>query len=90
MKAIISATLIAVSFSGIAVAAESKSMDMSFEKCQSVQANTIAQLNVPASNIIPVVSTSSLTITRLITADGSVLISCSAPDQKMVITTPTN
>ncbi|ODB39969.1 hypothetical protein A9L43_15240 [Pseudomonas mosselii] len=67
-------------------AAESTSTPMSFEKCQAVQANTIAQLNVPPGDIVHIVNTSVMTMTRLYTADGSVIITCSAPDNKMVIT----
>ncbi|PHN32148.1 hypothetical protein AO240_09065 [Pseudomonas sp. ICMP 460] len=66
--------------------AQSKSISMSFDECQSYQASTIAKLNVPASDIEPIVNSSVLTITRVYTADGSVLISCSKPDQKMVVT----
>ncbi|MFG0466586.1 hypothetical protein ACF8LF_18420 [Pseudomonas putida] len=80
----------ALIFSGTAfAAADSKSMSMSFERCQAVQQSTIAQLGVPASDVISVVNTKALTITRVLTSDGSILISCSAPDQKMVITTST-
>lgn len=67
-------------------AAESTSTPMSFEKCQAAQANTIAQLNVPPGDIVHIVNTSVMTMTRLYTADGSVIITCSAPDNKMVIT----
>lgn len=67
-------------------AAESTSTSMSFEKCQAVQANTIAQLGVPPDDIVHIVNTSAMTMTRLYTADGSVIITCSAPDNKMVIT----
>lgn len=67
-------------------ATESTSTLMSFEKCQAVQANTIAQLNVPPGDIVHIVNTSVMTMTRLYTTDGSVIITCSAPDNKMVIT----
>ena len=77
-------------FAGLAWgSAESTSKAMSFDQCQSLQANVIAQLNVPPEDIVHVVNTAVLTITRVITADGSVLISCSDPDQKMVITRST-
>lgn len=76
--------------SGLAQAeAQSKSIPMSFDDCQAYQASTVAQLNVPASDIEPIVNSSILTMTRIYTSDGSVLISCSKPDQKMVITTST-
>lgn len=81
---------VGVTLAGLAWgAAESTSRAMSFDECQSLQANVIAQLNVPPEDIIHVVNTAILTITRVITADGSVLISCSDPDQKMVITRST-
>ncbi|WP_192560297.1 hypothetical protein [Pseudomonas allokribbensis] len=83
----------ALGFLGVAqafAAAESTSVSMSFEKCQSVQANTIAELNVSPGDIAHVVNTSMLTITKIYTADGSILISCSNPDQKMVITKSTD
>lgn len=83
------ATLILLGATQAFAAAESNSVSMSFEKCQAVQAKTIAQLNVPASDIVHVVNTSTLTITKIYTTDGSILISCSNPDQKMVITKST-
>lgn len=67
-------------------AAESTSTSMSFEKCQAIQASTIAQLNVPPKDIIHIVNTSTMTVTKLYVEDGSVIVTCSAPDQKMVIT----
>lgn len=82
--------LSAVVVSGLAHAeAQSKSIPMSFDECQAYQASTIAKLNVPATDIEPVVNSSILTITRVYTADGSVLISCSKPDKKMVVTMST-
>ena len=76
-----------VCFSTAAYAdAQSKSIPMSFEDCQAYQASTIAKLNVPASDVEPIVNSAVLTITRVYTSDGSVLISCSEPDRKMVIT----
>lgn len=82
--------LVAYSASGLAHAeAQSKSIPMSFDDCQAYQASTVAQLNVPASDIEPIVNSSILTMTRIYTSDGSVLISCSKPDQKMVITMST-
>ncbi|WP_019097724.1 MULTISPECIES: hypothetical protein [Pseudomonas] len=67
-------------------AAESSSVSMSFEKCQAAQANTIAQLNVPPDDIVHIVNTGVMTMTRIYVEDGSVLITCSGPDNKMVIT----
>lgn len=86
IKGIIFAAAIVVTPAAALAAAESTSTSMSFEKCQAVQANTIAQLNVPPGDIVHIVNTSTMTMTRLYTADGSVIITCSAPDNKMVIT----
>ncbi len=86
-KGSIFAALVILATPSIASAtAESSSMPMSFEKCQATQANTIAQLNVPSGDIVQIVNTSSMTMTRIYVDDGSVLITCSAPDNKMVIT----
>jgi hypothetical protein len=89
VKSLSIAALMFLSSSQVFAQAESTSVNMSFEKCQSVQANTIAQLDVPANDIVHVVNTSILTITKIYTVDGSILISCSNPDQKMVITKST-
>lgn len=83
---ILAAIAIAATPAFASAAAESSSVSMSFEKCQAAQANTIAQLNVPPSDIVHIVNTSAMTMTRVYVADGSVIITCSAPDNKMVIT----
>ncbi len=90
IKGVCFAALVLLSSSQAFAAAESTSVSMSFEKCQAVQANTIAELNVPSGDIAQIVNTSVLTITKIYTADGSILISCSNPDQKMVITKSTD
>ncbi|TRZ62249.1 hypothetical protein DZA28_20800 [Pseudomonas alloputida] len=82
---IFAAAIMAIPAAAIA-AVESTSTSMSFEKCQAVQANTIAQLNVPPGDIVHIVNTSTMTMTRLYVEDGSVIVTCSAPDNKMVIT----
>lgn len=58
----------------------------SFEECLAVRENVITQFSVSPRNIITILNTNLVTITRLCTVDGSVLISCSRPDEKMVIT----
>lgn len=67
-------------------AAQSHSEQMTFEECLAHRERVIISLNVNPQNIIPVVNTGIVTITRICTADGSVLITCSKPDQKMVLT----
>ena len=78
--------LVATSVHAKALANESQSIDMSFEKCLVTKQSTIASLNVKPSDIKEIVNTSILTITKVCTVDGGVLISCSKPDNKMVIT----
>lgn len=72
--------------SGIAGSADSQSVSMSFEACLAAKERTIASLGVNPRDIIPIVNTNVMTMTRVCTADGSVLITCSKPDSKMVIT----
>lgn len=86
IKGIIFAAAIVVTPAAAIAAAESTSTSMSFEKCQAVQANTIAQLNVPPEDIVHIVNTDTMTMTRLYVADGSVIITCSGPDNEMIIT----
>lgn len=64
----------------------SQSVNATFDQCLATQSKVIAQLNVPPDDIVHIVNTSQMTVTRICTADGSVLISCSKPDEKMVIT----
>jgi len=74
-----------------AFAAEiSESTPMSFEECLSRKEAVVAQLRVNPSDIITVVNTNMVTITKLCTVDGSVLVTCSKPDKKMVITRSTD
>lgn len=62
---------------------KSQTQSMSFEGCLLVIRNTAGELGVAPVNIV---ETSDLRIVRFPTADGSVLVTCSRPDQKMVIT----
>lgn len=69
---------------GVGVSAqESTSRSMSFENCLQVIRNTSQQLGVAPRNIV---ETSDLRMVRFVTSDGSVLVSCSRPDRKLVIT----
>lgn len=58
--------------------------NISFDQCLTMKARTFAQLN---ARPISIVSTNMVTVDRVCVAEGSVLITCSAPDSKMVITT---
>lgn len=67
-------------------AASSTSTPMSFEKCKAVQEGTISQLGASPSDVSRLVSTSDMSMIKIYVADGSVLVTCSRPDQKMVVT----
>ncbi len=65
---------------------QSKTVPMKFSICLATKESTIANLGVSPRNIIPIVNTGILTVTRVCTIDGSVLITCSKLDEHMVIT----
>lgn len=67
-------------------AANSTSTPMSFEKCKATQEATISQLGVSEGDIARLVSTSDMSMIKIYVADGSVLVTCSRPDQTMVTT----
>jgi hypothetical protein len=56
---------------------------MSFETCLATISNIATELGVAPINIV---ETSIMRVVRFNTADGSVLVTCSAPDRRMVIT----
>jgi hypothetical protein len=62
---------------------QSTSDSMSFEQCLQVIRQTASELGVAPINIV---ETNILRMVRFCTTDGSVLITCSDPDQKMVLT----
>ena len=61
-----------------------QSSPMSFPGCLQTIRNTANHLRVAPVNVV---STKILRVVRLKTSDGSVLIRCSRPDHKMLITT---
>jgi len=65
---------------------ESNSIPMSFQDCLSRKTQVIASLGVNPRHIIPIVNTGIMTMDRICTSDGSVLITCSKPDRKMIVT----
>jgi hypothetical protein len=67
--------------------ADTRTMD--FGACLAFTERTIAALNVPANRIIPIVNTGILRVTKVVAEDGNVIISCSKPDRKLVITEST-
>jgi len=74
---------LALSVSAAAVEATSRALPLSFNKCRGIILYVGVQIGVAPINIV---ETSTTRIVRFDTADGSVLITCSRPDQKMVIT----
>lgn len=60
--------------------------EMDFEACVALVPTVAAQMNVPANRIIPIVSSSAMTVTKIVTDDENILVSCSKPDRKVLIT----
>lgn len=84
MRLIFAVSVVALSnFSGPVVAQQSSSEDMSFEDCLLIIRRTSEQLGVSHKKIV---ETDELRIVRYETSDGSVLVTCSRPDGKMVLT----
>ena len=63
---------------------ESRSMD--FYECKKIQASTLLSSVGTKTKVFSTVTTDILTSIRVCTTDGSVLLSCSKPDNKMVVT----
>lgn len=76
------AFFIAVPFQS-AQGAESQAVSMSFEDCLSTIRKVASDLATAPINIV---ETDIARIVRFVTVDGSVLITCSKPDHKMVVT----
>jgi hypothetical protein len=63
--------------------AVSTSGPMSFEACLATIRQTAQSLGVASANIV---ETNAMRMVRFSTTDGSVLVTCSRPDRKMVLT----
>lgn len=84
MRGFLVASIVSVSMSMPSQAAvESQAVAMSFESCLSKIRSTASQLGVAPINIA---ETNDLRMARFPTSDGSVLITCSRPDGRMVVT----
>lgn len=66
------------------IPSESRSMD--FDECKKLQASTLLSSVGTKTKVFSTVTTDILTSIRVCTTDGSVLLSCSKPDNKMVVT----
>lgn len=62
---------------------QSTSKSMSYEECLQVIQRTATQLSVAPINIV---ETTVMRMVRFPTNDGSVLVTCSEPDQKLIMT----
>ena len=70
---------------------ESKSSDVDFGTCIQQQAGMAeAILSSGNYNVIPIVDTNVLSMVKFCTNDNSVIHTCSAPDNKMIVTISTN
>ena len=66
-----------------AKALETQTQSMSFEACLGVIRNIASQFATAPINIA---ETNDMRIVRFVTDDGSVLVTCSRPDHKMIVT----
>jgi len=64
----------------------SESRNMDFDECKKLQAGTLLSSVGTKTKVFSTVTTDILTSIRVCTTDGSVLLSCSKPDNKMVVT----
>jgi len=71
---------------GSEAAATSTSKSMSFEACMATIRKVASDLATAPINIV---ETNDVRIVRFLTVDGSVLVTCSRPDRKMVLTRST-
>lgn len=66
-----------------------RSETMEFEQCVSTVAVVIAQLNASPSQIIPIVNTSIMVMTKVVGDDANYIFTCSKPDRKLILTQST-
>ena len=64
----------------------SESRNMDFDECKKLQASTLLSSVGTKTKVFSTVTTDVLTSIRVCTTDGSVLLSCSKPDNKLVVT----
>lgn len=73
---------------GVELPTQSKAMD--FDSCKKLQSSIALSAIGTPTKVISTINTDILTSIRVCTVDGSVLISCSGPDSKMVATQSQN
>lgn len=82
-RAILTLVAATLAMSPAQAAVESQAVTMSFDSCLAKIRSTAAQLGIAPINIA---ETNELRMVRFPTSDGSVLITCSRPDGRMVVT----
>lgn len=90
MKKLVLAVLMGGVFNLAFAAVESSSKSMSFEQCKSAQQQMGSALAGTQYKVIPIVKTNIVSIERFCANDGSVIVTCSKPDQNMTVTRSTN
>lgn len=70
--------------------ASSTSTSMSFSQCTATVQSTIRSLGANWKDVHQVVSSPEMTMTKICTNDGSVTLTCSAPDSKLITTRSTH
>ena len=84
VRTLLLATVVALSALAPARAAtETQTQYIGFDQCLRVIRDIAARLGMAPINIV---ETNVLRMVRFVTSDGSVLVTCSRPDRKMVIT----
>lgn len=66
--------------------AETEITEMGWDDCLAVKAEMQARLDVVPRKVIDIVSSTSLSVTRLCTRQGAVSISCSRTSQTLIVT----
>lgn len=77
-------------FTPVFAAANSESRIMDFDQCKAVQKEMGSTLSGSQYKVISIVKTNIASVQRFCVNDGSVLVTCSKPDHKMVVTQSTN
>jgi hypothetical protein len=72
---------------GMAWAIETQTRDISFEGCLAAIAQVSGQYDAPPVNVV---ETSDIRIVKWFLSDGNVMVACSRPDHKMVVTKTAN
>ena len=62
---------------------------MSFENCIAATEHMIVQQGGPFNRVLRVIRTDNVWVTKIIADDGNFIITCSEPDQKMLVQMPT-